>query len=150
MDFKIKTLKTKFNKIVKLQIWDSAGQERFKAITSCYYRGTHGIILCFDITDKKSFENVKMWLNEIHTHTDNKNIQIICVGTKSDLPHERQVDKSEVITFVDTNNFLYLETSSKNITNVDKMFNLIVENIISTQTNNVIPTPPPYKQKVLF
>ena len=77
-------------------------------------------------------------------------IQIICVGTKSDLPHERQVDKSEVITFVDTNNFLYLETSSKNITNVDKMFNLIVENIISTQTNNVIPTPPPYKQKVLF
>mmetsp|Transcript_49208 Transcript_49208/g.71860 ORF Transcript_49208/g.71860 Transcript_49208/m.71860 type:complete len:109 (+) Transcript_49208:102-428(+) len=64
VDFKIRTI-TQDSKTVKLQIWDTAGQERFRTITSSYYRGAHGIIVVYDVTDMESFNNVKQWLHEI-------------------------------------------------------------------------------------
>merc|ERR1712072_230852 len=63
IDFKIKTIELD-GKVIKLQIWDTAGQERFRTITSSYYRGAHGIIVVYDVTDQESFNNVKTWLNE--------------------------------------------------------------------------------------
>ena len=64
VDFKIRTIELD-GKTIKLQIWDTAGQERFRTITSSYYRGAHGIIVVFDVTDQESFNNVKQWLHEI-------------------------------------------------------------------------------------
>ncbi|CAM0958698.1 unnamed protein product [Alopecurus aequalis] len=64
VDFKIRTVELD-GKSVKLQIWDTAGQERFRTITSSYYRGAHGIIIVYDVTDMESFNNVKQWLSEI-------------------------------------------------------------------------------------
>lgn len=69
VDFKIKTV-TVNNQKVKLQIWDTAGQERFRTITSTYYRGTHGVIVVYDVTNGESFANVKRWLHEIEQNCD--------------------------------------------------------------------------------
>ena len=82
VDFKIKTLKIN-NKIIKLQIWDTNGQERFKAITNSYYRNSHGIIVVFDITDRKSFTGLRNWLNDADRYSENT--CKILVGNKSDL-----------------------------------------------------------------
>lgn len=69
VDFKIRTFDLQ-GKTVKLQIWDTAGQERFKTITSSYYKGAHGIILVYDITDKGSFKDLETWLYEVESHAD--------------------------------------------------------------------------------
>ena len=71
--------------------WDTAGQERFRTITSSYYRGAHGIIVVYDVTDEDSFSNVKTWLNEIDRYA-NENVNKLLVGNKSDLVNKKKVD----------------------------------------------------------
>ncbi|XP_048491757.1 GTP-binding protein YPTM2 isoform X2 [Beta vulgaris subsp. vulgaris] len=89
VDFKIRTV-DQDGKTIKLQIWDTAGQERFRTITSSYYRGAHGIIVVYDITDQESFNNVKQWLSEIDRYASN-NVNKLLVGNKSDLTANRAV-----------------------------------------------------------
>jgi hypothetical protein len=86
---KIRTIELD-GKTVKLQIWDTAGQERFRTITSSYYRGAHGIIVVYDITDLESFNNVKQWLHEIDRYAS-ENVNKLMVGNKSDLTSKRAV-----------------------------------------------------------
>lgn len=69
---------------MKLQIWDTAGQERFKTITASYYKGAHGIILVYDITDRQSFKDIENWLAEVDKY-GNENVVKLLVGNKSDL-----------------------------------------------------------------
>jgi Ras-related protein Rab-1A len=83
VDFKIKTVDVD-SKQIKLQIWDTAGQERFKTITSSYYKGAHGIIVVYDITDRESFSNIQTWMAEVEKHASD-NISRILVGNKCDL-----------------------------------------------------------------
>jgi small GTP-binding protein len=83
VDFKVQAFDWE-GKVVKLQIWDTAGQERFRAIVSSYYRNTSGILLCYDITDPTTAENVKNWLSEIEKHAP-EDIPIVLCGTKADL-----------------------------------------------------------------
>ena len=75
-------------KVVTLQIWDTAGQERFRTITSSYYRGAHGIIIVYDVTDQESFNNVKQWLHEIDRYAC-ENVNKLLVGNKSDLSSKK-------------------------------------------------------------
>mmetsp|Transcript_18964 Transcript_18964/g.21787 ORF Transcript_18964/g.21787 Transcript_18964/m.21787 type:complete len:123 (-) Transcript_18964:275-643(-) len=77
VDFKIRTLEVD-GKTIKLQIWDTAGQERFKTITSSYYKGAHGIIVVYDITDKESFKNIDTWMNEVEKHASDNVSRILC------------------------------------------------------------------------
>jgi len=120
VDFKIRTIELD-GKTIKLQIWDTAGQERFRTITSSYYRGAHGIIIVYDITDRDSFDNVKQWLNEIDRYAC-ENVNKLLVGNKSDLESKRQVDFEEAKAFADERGIPFLETSAKNATNVEKAF----------------------------
>lgn len=83
---------------VKLQIWDTAGQERFKTITSSYYKGAHGIILVYDITDRQSFKDIENWLAEVDKF-GNENVVKLLVGNKSDLENNRAVKTEEGIFY---------------------------------------------------
>ena len=83
VDFKIRTIELD-QKTIKLQIWDTAGQERFRTISSTYYRGAHGIIVVYDVTNRMSFDNVTRWLTEIDKYA-RENVNKLLVGNKSDL-----------------------------------------------------------------
>jgi len=120
VDFKIRTIELE-GKTIKLQIWDTAGQERFRTITSSYYRGAHGIIVVFDVTDQESFNNVKQWLHEIDRYAC-QNVKKLLVGNKCDLASKRAVPTEQAQEFADSLGIQYLETSAKNSTNVEKAF----------------------------
>lgn len=81
-------------KTIKLQIWDTAGQERFRTLTSSYYRGSHGIPICYDVTDKASFVHVKQWLQEVYRYAC-EDVNKILVGCKCDLVDKRVVSQEE-------------------------------------------------------
>lgn len=79
---------------IKLQIWDTAGQERFRTLTASYYRGAHGIIVVYDVTDRETFENVRQWMLEIEKFA-NDNVCKVLVGNKCDLVEKRKVSREE-------------------------------------------------------
>ncbi|MBA0680502.1 hypothetical protein Golax_024739 [Gossypium laxum] len=108
-------------KTIKLQIWDTAGQERFRTITSSYYRGAHGIIVVYDVTDQESFNNVKQWLNEIDRYAS-ENVNKLLVGNKCDLTASRAVSYETAKAFADEIGIPFMETSAKSATNVEEAF----------------------------
>lgn len=134
VDFKISFLQIK-NKKVKLQIWDTAGQERFRTITSSYYRGAHGIIVVYDITSLESFQNVKSWLGEIKKFSTN-NVEILLVGNKTDLAHQRHVSYDVAKEFADSLNMSFIETSAKNASNIVEAYDKIATRIYENMNNN--------------
>lgn len=117
MDFKIRNIDHEGSK-VKLQMWDTAGQEKFRTITSAYYKGAQGVIFAFDLTDRKTLIDVKNWLSEVEKY-NNKNPVKILVGTKSDLYSERQVNREEAMRFAENEGMTYLECSARTNKNVD-------------------------------
>ncbi|BFG19950.1 hypothetical protein CerSpe_062240 [Prunus speciosa] len=120
VDFKIRTVELD-GKTVKLQIWDTAGQERFRTITSSYYRGAHGIIIVYDVTEMESFNNVKQWLNEIDRYASDSVCKLL-VGNKCDLVENKVVDTQTAKAFADELGIPFLETSAKDSINVEQAF----------------------------
>ncbi|KAE9597433.1 putative small GTPase superfamily, P-loop containing nucleoside triphosphate hydrolase [Lupinus albus] len=120
VDFKIRTVEQD-GKTIKLQIWDTAGQERFRTITSSYYRGAHGIIVVYDVTDQESFNNVKQWLSEIDRYAS-ENVNKLLVGNKCDLTANKVVSYETAKAFADEIGIPFMETSAKNATNVEQAF----------------------------
>lgn len=135
VDFKIRTIELD-GKTIKLQIWDTAGQERFRTITSSYYRGAHGIIVVYDVTDLESFNNVKQWLNEIDRYAC-ENVNKLLVGNKCDLVSKKAVEYETAKEFADKLDIPFLETSAKAATNVEKAFLTMAQEI----KNNVASQP---------
>ena len=117
-------------KIVKIQVWDTAGQERFKTISKSFYKIANGVILVFDLTSENTFNNIKQWILELNKNTD-ENIIKILVGNKLDLEKQRKIPYSSAIEFAEKNNMKYIETSNKNHINIDKVFLILVDLIIS-------------------
>lgn len=120
VDFKISAIELE-NKIIKLQIWDTAGQERFKTVTTSYYRGAHGIIVVYDITNRESFDNIKYWLEEVLRYTSEKT-NVLIIGNKSDLPNKRTVSFEEAKNFANKYSYDIIETSAKTNVNINKTF----------------------------
>ncbi|CAL4903369.1 unnamed protein product [Urochloa decumbens] len=108
-------------KTVKLQIWDTAGQERFRTITSSYYRGAHGIIIVYDVTDIESFNNIKQWLSEIDRYASDSVCKLL-VGNKCDLVDSKVVDTEKAKDFADSLGIPFIETSAKESINVEEAF----------------------------
>jgi small GTP-binding protein len=118
VDFFSKTIRYK-ERMLKLQIWDSAGQEKFRSLIPNYIRGSSLIFLIFDITNKTSYDNIPEWIKFI-TDIDN-NGNIILVGNKIDLKEKRVVNKEEAEKFSQEKKYEYFEVSAKEGTNIDNM-----------------------------
>ena len=131
VDFKIRTIELD-GQIIKLQIWDTAGAERFRSITSAWtglYRGAHGIILVYDVTNQKSFNNIKEeWVKEIDRYTSG-DVNKLLVGNKCDLTDEKVVDFTSAKEYADQLDIPFLETSAKNATNVEEAFMIMAAEI---------------------
>jgi small GTP-binding protein len=109
------------NKNIKLQIWDTAGQERFRSVSKAYFRNAVGGVLVFDLTQKPSFDQLNIWINDLNTLCA-PNAVIILVGNKSDLADDRAVTESEVQETTKRYGLDYLETSAKTGDNVAETF----------------------------
>ncbi|KAG5180342.1 Rab8A, rab family GTPase [Tribonema minus] len=120
IDFKIKNIELD-TKRVKLQIWDTAGQERFRTITTSYFRGAQGILLVYDVTDKKSFQSIRNWVAQIQQHAD-VHVNKILIGNKCDIDNEREVSTEEGAQLAAEYGIQFFETSAKNDINVEKGF----------------------------
>lgn len=139
IDFKIRTLEIDGERI-RVQIWDTAGQERFRTITSTYYRGTHGVIVVYDVTNGESFVNVKRWLSEIEQNCDN--IDRILVGNKNDRPDRKIVLTEDAQRFAEQMSLQLFETSAKNDSNVGEMFMAIIMTALQTKKASRTYSPP--------
>jgi small GTP-binding protein len=128
LDYRLKTMKLKKGKNIKLQIWVTAGQDRFRAITKNYYKGSHGIILLYDVTNLQSFENIKSWINQIREEAS-PNVVIYLVGSKIDLEEERKVTKKDGEKLAEEFGLPFLEASGKSGINVNEVLDDIVERI---------------------
>jgi len=109
------------NRQIKLQIWDTAGQESFRSITRSYYRGAAGALLVYDISRRDTFAHLSRWLQEARQN-GNENMTIMLIGNKCDLEHRRQVSPEEGKKFADENGLMFLETSAKTAHNVEEAF----------------------------
>ena len=138
VDFKIRTIESD-DKVCKLQIWDTAGQERFKTITSSYYKGAHGIIITYDITDRDSFNAVHNWMQEAEKQSPMESVARILVGNKSDLEQRRAVSYDEGQEMANHYGVRFLETSAKECKNVDQAFQVMAREIKSNVAVNVAP-----------
>ncbi|XP_033624657.1 ras-related protein ORAB-1 [Asterias rubens] len=138
VDFKIRTIELD-GKTIKLQIWDTAGQERFRTITSSYYRGAHGIIVVYDVTDQESFNNVKQWLQEIDRYAS-ENVNKLLVGNKCDLTTKKVVDYTTAKEYADQLEIPFLETSAKNATNVEQAFMTMAAEIKNRMGPGTVPS----------
>jgi Ras-related protein Rab-10 len=126
IDFKIKTVELQGKKI-KLQIWDTAGQERFHTITTSYYRGANGILLVYDITNPKSFDNISKWLRNINEHAS-EDVERMLIGNKCDMDDKRLISEERGRGVAEENGIKFFETSAKDNINIEQAFITVSSN----------------------
>ena len=114
---------------LKVQIWDTAGMERYKALTSAYYKGAKGVIVVYDICRKKTFEGVDKWIDDFKSKADEDAV-ILLIGNKSDLKEQREVETEEASAKSHQNKIAFMETSAKDNDNVSKAFMTLFEEIL--------------------
>ena len=113
--------------LVNVNIVDTAGQENFRSLSSQYYKRADGILLVYDITNEKSFENIKGYYFEQIKEKCKKNIKIIVLGNKTDLEEDRKVNPKEGANFAAKNGYMFLETSCLKNRNVADSFETLIE-----------------------
>ena len=128
LDFRIKTIELEKGKKIKVQIWDTAGEDRFRAITRNYYKGANGILLVFDVTDEQSFEHIKNWIEKIKEETQ-EGIIIYLVGNKIDNEEGRIISKEKAKKLGEEFNLTYFETSAKKSIGVNEAFISLIKEI---------------------
>jgi Ras-related protein Rab-8A len=127
IDFKIRTIELD-GKRIKLQIWDTAGQERFRTITTAYYRGAMGILLVYDVTDERSFNNIRNWFSNIEQHAS-EGVNKILIGNKCDWVEKKAISKEQGQALADELAIGFVETSAKANINVEEAFFTLARDI---------------------
>jgi small GTP-binding protein len=120
---------------IKAQIWDTAGQEKYKAITGAYYKGSKGAFIVYDITRKDTFASIERWVNDLKATSDPK-LTIILIGNKNDLDDKREVSKDQGEEKAKSFGCAFLETSAFSGDNLDKAFELMVKEIYEKFSNS--------------
>ena len=139
LDYRLKSMTLQSGKNIKLQIWDTAGQDRFRAITKNYYKGANGIILIYDVTNRQSYENVKNWITQIREEA-NPNVVIYLAGNKVDVSEEEKVVKTEEgKKIAEEFNLPLYETSAKNGVNINRIFEELVEKVDEIYSKLEVP-----------
>ena len=142
IDFKIRNVDLDGQR-AKLQIWDTAGQERFRTITQAYYRGAMGILLVYDVTDRRSFDNLRRdWVQNVNKHTAVK-VRKLLVGNKCDLEHKREVSKEEGLALAAELGIGLFETSALRGDHVDDVFMTLARDIRKQQQEDGPEGAPP-------
>ena len=118
----------------KIQIWDTAGQEKYNSLTNQFFQNTDGILLLFDLTNKKTFDNIKKWIKEIKENSDRK-IKKIIVGNKCDKKDSIKVTSNDIMNLIEPKKLKYIEASALDGTNVDKAFDILIRSIVGQRTN---------------
>ena len=131
LDYRLKTMILDDHKIVKIQLWDTAGQDKFRAITRNYYKGARGIILIYDVTNVKSYENIKKWINEIKEEISEK-VSIVLVANKIDNTAERKISKEQGEKLANDYEVAFFETSAKTGEGVNESVLYLVQKIVET------------------
>ena len=127
-DQRLKSIILKNGKSIKLQIWDTAGQDRFRTLTKNYYKGMHGIILIYDVTDRRTFESIRNWVSIIREVAAEK-VTIYLVANKIDMKENRKVEREEGEKLAKELGLPFIEVSAKDGINVDEIFEDLVERI---------------------
>lgn len=116
-------------KVIRTTVWDTAGQEKFRSLTSSYYRGTHGIVLVYDVTNRDSFQHVEDWLNEVTTYVGEDDCVMLLVGNKIDL-EARAVSTAEGQAFAREKAMVFIETSAKTTIGIRQTFEELVQKVL--------------------
>jgi small GTP-binding protein len=120
VEFGAKNIKIE-DKIYRIQIWDTAGQETFRSITRAYYKNSVCAFVVYDITNRNSFQNVKSWIEDCRKQSP-KTVFMVLIGNKVDLEDSRQVSYEEGSVFAEKNGMLFFETSAKTGKNIEEIF----------------------------
>lgn len=130
VDFKLRTIQVN-NTRVKLQVWDTAGQEKFRVITKAYYRNAAGIIIVYDITNSESFVNTKRWMDEVKENCGD-NVAMLLVGNKCDSPN-RVIELQDQENYAKAIDVPFFEASAKDNINIDEIFIKLTSMILDRQ-----------------
>jgi len=131
---------------VQLQVWDTAGQERFRALTTSYYRGAHGVIVVYDVTDQASFDHLSSWMKDVDLYSGEEVTKLL-IGNKDDVPEGKVVDTNEAREFAKEHNMLFMEASAMRATNVSAAFRLLVAEVMHV-ADTMASQPPAFEHKL--
>lgn len=126
-------------KVLRAQIWDTAGQERYRLITRAYYREAAAVLLVYDITNHKSFDNITAWIEELRRVISLENAEVVLLGNKTDREEQREVATEEGEAIAGFHEFTFLETSAKTASNIDSAFYLLLSQLYR---KHIRPTEP--------
>ena len=128
LDYKLKYVQLDSGEMIKVQLWDTAGQDRYRTIAKNYYKGSHGILLLYDITKRNSFENIREWIKDIKEEVYEKAI-IFLIGNKIDKTTERKITTEQGTKLAEEYNLPFFEASAKTGENVDEIFKSLYKKI---------------------
>ena len=139
IDYKTKYIKVK-DASVKVLLWDTAGQEKFRNIARQYYKGANGVLLIYDVCDRKTYERIGFWMDELKQNNEIEQLYIILVGNKIDLEEKRVVTREEAEKYAEDNNINYIEVSAKTGEGILDLFNEVtkgtMDKVFNDQDNN--------------
>ena len=127
------------DKIISIKLWDTVGQERYKALTQNFFKNAEGVMVVYDITKVDSFDNLKFWINSIKQNMENKNIiiPVIIIGNKVDMEDMREISNENAENFAKENNYKYFETSAKTGEGIDNAVRELVNQVLNHSNNNL-------------